>query len=266
MALAQKYSPQANRHRGFTVLELLAVIATIATLAALLLPVLSKAKIKAQRTSCLSNLRQLGYAWVMYKDDNNEFLAESYPVSNDDVWVKGNMTLSNEVGNVELIRQGKLYNYNQSVAIYHCPADQGVAVNGVVTPSVRSYSMNCFMGARDPSLAPIPSTAGGYVPFYSTYSELPHPSQLWVFVDEDERSINDGSFITDPTGNIWFDFPAVSAHRHNFSYTLNFADAHSEVWRFRDPRSYDVQGHSADSRGNADLARLAGVTTTPVSK
>ena len=112
-------------------------------MAALLLPVLSKAKIKAQRTSCLSNLRQLGYAWVMYKDDNNEFLAESYPVSNDDVWVKGNMTLSNEVGNVELIRQGKLYNYNQSVAIYHCPADQGVAVNGVVTPSVRSYSMNC---------------------------------------------------------------------------------------------------------------------------
>jgi Tfp pilus assembly major pilin PilA len=257
------HSPQADRHRGFTILELLAVVATIATLAALLLPVLGKAKIKAQRTSCLSNLRQLGYAWVMYKDDNSDYLTESYPVNNPDVWVQGDMTVAAQAGNADLIRQGKLYNYNQSVAIYHCPADQGVVINGTVTPTVRSYSMNCFMGARDPSVGVIPSTAGAYVPFYSTYSDIPRPSQLWVLVDEDERSINDGFFVTDPTAQVWFDFPANSAHRHNYSFALNFADGHSEVWRYRDPRSSQVARNQTEQPGNVDLAKLASATVTP---
>jgi type II secretory pathway pseudopilin PulG len=256
------HSPQADRHRGFTILELLAVVATIATLAALLLPVLGKAKIKAQRTTCLSNLRQLGYAWVMYKDDNNDYLTESYPVNNADVWVQGDMSKAAEAGNADLIRQGKLYNYNQSTPIYHCPADQGVTINGTLTPTVRSYSMNCFMGSRDPSVGVIPSTAEHYVSFYSTYAEIPRPSQLWVMLDEDERSINDGFFVTDPTGAIWFDFPANSAHRHNYSFALNFADGHSEVWHYRDPRSMQVAANKTEQPGNADLARLSAATVT----
>jgi len=263
VAAANMHSPQTSWRRGFTLLELIAVIATIATLVALLLPVLGKAKIKAQRTSCLSNLRQLGYAWVMYKDDNNDYLTQSYPDTNADVWVKGDMTKAAEAGNVELIRQGKLYSYNQSPSIYHCPADQGVVINGKVTPTVRSYSMNCFMGGRDPKVGVIPSTAGGYVPFYTTYSEIPRPSQLWVMLDEDERSINDGFFVTDPTGDIWFDFPANSAHRHNYSVALNFADGHSEVWHYRDPRTRQVSENKTEQPGNADLARLANATATP---
>ena len=121
------------------------------------------------------------------------------------------MTKTNEAGNADLIRAGKLFPYNHSVAIYHCPADQGVTIDGQVVPTVRSYSMNCFMGARDPSLGPIPSTAGDFVPFYAKDSDIPQPDQLWVLLEEDERSINDGFFVTDPTGQIWFDFPAMSA-------------------------------------------------------
>lgn len=255
------HSHQSIRRRGFTLLELLAVIATIATLAALLFPVLTKAKIKAQRTNCLSNLRQLGIAWLMYKDDSNDALVESYP-TRPSVWVKGDMSNAGDAGNTELLRQGKLYAYNQSVALYHCPADQGVRCDGTVIPTVRSYSMNCFMGARDPSVGLIPSTADGYVPFYASYYDIPRPSQLWVMLDEDERSINDGFFVTDPTAQIWFDFPATSVHRHNYSFALAFADGHSDVWRDRDPRTQQVSASKTEQPGNVDLARLASATVT----
>ncbi len=263
VSLANMNSPQTFRRRGFTLIELLTVIATIAILAALLLPVLGKAKTKAQRTTCLSNLRQLSVAWMLYADDNHGFLAECYPLNNPDVWVQGDMTQATQATNLDLIRVGKLFSYNQSVGIYHCPADQGVTIDEVVVPTVRSYSMNCFMGGRVPSSGIIPSSARGFVPFYTKDSDLPQPSQLWVVVDEDERSINDAFFVTDPTAQVWMDFPAMSAHRHDWSFTLNFGDGHSAAWRLTDPRSFQLAVPQTEQPGNADLARLALATVTP---
>jgi len=60
------------RHAGFTLIELLVVIAIIAVLAAILFPVFARAREKAKQTSCLSNLKQLGTAAIMYAQDYDE--------------------------------------------------------------------------------------------------------------------------------------------------------------------------------------------------
>ena len=252
------------------------MIATITTLAALLLPALNRAKSEAYQATCLSNLSQLGIAWMMYKDDNNDRLVETwttykdgnYAVDNPSVWVKGNMTNAAEAVNPDLIKAGKLYHYNENVQIYHCPTDPGVTIAGVKLQSVRSYSMNSFMGFRPDAAPANPNVALGYTPFFSKISDLPDTSKLFVLIDEDQRSISDGAFVTDPTARVWFSFPAVSAARHNYGSTRIFADGHAAPWHYQDSSTAQISLRDTDGLNNKDLKNLAGaatVSTTPSS-
>jgi len=79
------------RTRAFTLIELLVVIAIIAVLMAVLLPSLNMAKDQAKRMHCVSNVKNLTLAWIMYKDENDDKLVGGIPqrTSPDDAWMKG---------------------------------------------------------------------------------------------------------------------------------------------------------------------------------
>ncbi|MFW6438005.1 MAG: DUF1559 domain-containing protein [Armatimonadota bacterium] len=74
-----------HRRTGFTLIELLVVIAIIAILAAILFPVFARAREKARQTSCQSNSKQLGLAFMMYVQDYDEMMPRSWIGTNDDM-------------------------------------------------------------------------------------------------------------------------------------------------------------------------------------
>src|SRR5437868_12442211 len=65
---------QRSKKHAFTLIELLVVIAIIAILAAILFPVFAQAREKARAISCLSNIKQVGLAMIMYAQDYDEHL------------------------------------------------------------------------------------------------------------------------------------------------------------------------------------------------
>lgn len=117
--------PRASR--GFTLIELLVVIAIIAILAAILFPVFAQAREAARKTSCLSNLKQFGTAWLMYAQDYDETvcIANGARVGNtyyywDSSW-DGNTGLFD-------ISQGLIQPYMKSAPLVDCPSAAGILV------------------------------------------------------------------------------------------------------------------------------------------
>jgi len=223
------------------------VIAIIAILAAMLLPALAKAKEKAYTTQCLSNYKQLTLCWTMYSGDNNEILVRNWSVGLQAApcaWIIGDASADAPSIQTNNIRNGTLFPYNTSVAIYKCPADKAKII-GSQSPRVRSVAMSTAMNWINVSAADCsqadnynPSPGQPRSPFKTSQLVDPGPSKASVFLDEHEDSIDNGACGIQPLGSLTTPYLRiwnVPATRHGRGCNLSFADGHVEHWRWVGP-------------------------------
>ncbi len=209
----------AMKKRAFTLIELLVVIAIIAVLMAILLPSLNMARDQAKRMHCVSNVKNLTLAWILYKDDNDARLVGGFPNRTSDAWMRG--PTGNDPDPIEQkkegLRQGKLFAYVKNVNVYQCPSDQrqmrppqyafgSFSISGPMNGEEKEWSNRHLI----------------------LYTEIEHPATKYVFVEEiDPRGWNKGSWVMDREGEHWID-PLAIWHSKSRS-TLGWADGHVDM-------------------------------------
>ncbi|HET7625986.1 MAG TPA: hypothetical protein VFM25_12055, partial [Verrucomicrobiae bacterium] len=136
---------------------------------------------------------------------------------------------------------GGLGPYTKSPKIYRCPMDNTLSTiqkNAGWNARVRSYSMNAMVGdAGTATQSGYNKNNPDYVQFFKE-AAIPHPADVFVFVEENANSIDDGYFINrvsdsdeeQPQAQQWYNLPAS---HHDGGGIFSFADGHSETHRWQ---------------------------------
>ena len=248
---------------GFTLIELLVVIAIIAIRAALLLPSLSKARAQAQGVKCKSNGHQLILAWTMYASENREILANNVGGNPDTGgWSQGYLTESpgNTMNTNWAFMLGwandghpaattTIGAYAKNPQIYQCPADP-ILAQPYGIPRARSFSMDFTCGSKSATAPPNPHDANcvtyeEYWPNFLKSTDFRVASKTWVFSEEHPDSINDGIQFTPTSSGEDTDWSDLPGSFHVGACDFAFADGHSEIHAWRNPRTiHPVEGRS----------------------
>jgi len=233
------------RRAAFTLIELLVVIAIIALLMAILLPVLDRVKRQAAGSACMANMRSLATAWVMYTQDNDDYLVPTQVVSGQQTsWVQ---VPQNEAGQataaqteactledkIRGIERGLIYPYVRTHKVFLCPADRRKRFG---IEDCRSYSMiGCLNGQ-------LPGSAY-YKYQIRKYSQIKMSGEKYMLVEEaDARGFN-STWWTLATREMGYDpvqWWSPLAIWHGDSSTLGFCDGHAQPHRWREKLTLEL--------------------------
>jgi prepilin-type N-terminal cleavage/methylation domain-containing protein len=233
--------------RGFTLIELLVVIAVISILAALLFPVFSRARESARRTSCLSNVRQLGQAFLMYAGDSDETLpnAADGPEGTQRTggWIYYRRFPANDTQterNSFDPTDGGLFPYVKGAQVYVCPSDSEGRLSG------NSYAANsCLFNGSVLIQAERGFKTGRPLASFSD-------SATWMLLGEEASPLysdpdRDASTRTRSTddGYLLYTMNLFTA-RHFDGSNLVFLDSHTKGLRFEKLQGDRYQVGGAD--------------------
>jgi len=157
-------------------------------------------------------------------------------------WVNNVMTwdLSSDNTNLATITEASLGPYiSGATAIYRCPSDSALSAQQSAagwSGRIRSYSMNAMVGDAGNFL-----TNGVNVnnPNYTQFlklTQIPKPSEIFVFLDEHPDSIDDGYFLNKDSNDHYYgsaEWTDLPASYHNNAAAFSFADGHSSLHRWQ---------------------------------